>query len=392
MKRVALCGLLLGCSTPTPTLHIALAGPPTQACPSTDCAMVPMTCASVLSLRILDPDAPNTLLIDQCAPVELDGKRDVCELARINLDSTKLPVKTLDVQMAVYPTMVLPTDPMTGAPQCPATIKYDTVWGFPVSQNPTPALGGHAFYHPGDSDVVVTLGCTDLSSINDASCAAPLPLMINATVDDFETLGTSVAPNVADRLLVYVGEPHPGSSVFELNPNDATALDRTVIQPLPAWAKDVDATFKQAVCLEVLEDGAQSTATLRCRPATAATRYDLAGVRLAKATLSEILGTLQMAAFPDEGLTIGIVVDQLGSPVANYMVRASNGTVQYLSADRKSVIAGNSTSTSGIWVSRDAQFGTKFTTGLGAAMATGIGGLVAGKVTVVVLQLAPSTM
>jgi hypothetical protein len=61
--------------------------------------------------------------------------------------------------------------------------------------------------------------------------------------------------------------------------------------------------------------------------------------------------------------------------------------VSYLSKQQDQFVTG-ATSTSGIFVSRDAVFGTEFSTGLGPQQtAFGIGGRVVGRVTVVILQI-----
>ena len=68
-------------------------------------------------------------------------------------------------------------------------------------------------------------------------------------------------------------------------------------------------------------------------------------------------------------------------------------TIEYLSQDRSAVVAnGVATTSSGVFVSPDAPFGTAWSTkGGGLQIATGYGGLVEGKVSVLValLQLAP---
>lgn len=47
-----------GCQTPTPSLLLPLTDGESQVCPSTDCAMVPMPCPTVMSIRIFDPENP----------------------------------------------------------------------------------------------------------------------------------------------------------------------------------------------------------------------------------------------------------------------------------------------------------------------------------------------
>ena len=93
---------------------------------------------------------------------------------------------------------------------------------------------------------------------------------------------------------------------------------------------------------------------------------------------------------------IGVVLDKFGAPVPNMTVVPTGttpGTVQALSADRQSTCmmcptcTTCATSTNGVFVSTDAAFGTTYTVQNGMDTATGVGGLVSGKVTIVVLQL-----
>ena len=122
------------------------------------------------------------------------------------------------------------------------------------------------------------------------------------------------------------------------------------------------------------------------------TRRVGSGVRLSKAALDQMLAALSLTSFPVHGLTIGIVLDPSGNSVANQVVTPSAGTVQYFAADRANV-GGAKTTSSGVWVSTDAPFGTTFSTFGGTPPTTvqRIGGLIDGKVTIVVLQFGGGT-
>lgn len=362
MKRALLTLALVACHTPVPELRIALAGPPSQACPSTDCTLVPMSCASVMSIRIVDPADTSSRFLEQCVEVSPNRNQTMCALATVDLEPTLIPVRDLEIQVAVYPLAVIQPDPMKPDLVCPTKVDYSTATGFPVEQAPTPALGGHAFYHPGDDTVVVTLGCTDLAALNE-SCAISDLVKVTATVDDFDTrfpvMGGS--PSLADRLTVSVGEPQGQGSTFVLNPGDTRLLERSDIGPIPTWGGDVELRPNKYTCLEVLENVAQSTATLRCEPATSGEHLALRGAWLAKPQLDEILTALDLAEFPGEGITIGVVVDDVGNPIVGATVSPRTGTVMYLSNDRAGFVT-DGTSGTGIFVSRDAPFGTEIST------------------------------
>jgi hypothetical protein len=392
MKLAILVLALVACNTPTPKLRLALAGPPSQACPSTDCAQVPMSCKTVMSVRIVDPEDTASPYLEQCVQVPTNHNQNMCALATVDLDAAVIPVRDLEVQVALYPLSVIQPDPTNPELICPPKVAYSAATGFPVAQSPTPALGGHAFYHPGDDVVVVTLGCTDLAAINE-SCAISDLVKVAATVDDFNTrfpvMGGS--PSLADRLRVSIGEPQGLDNTFVLDPGDTRLLERSGNGPIPTWGGEVEIRLNKYACLEVLENVGQTTATLRCKPVTSSDLLELNGVWMAKAQLDEILSALQLVGFPDEGITAGVVVDDVGNPFVGAIVLPKAGTVTYLSADRTRFVSGGTTK-SGIFVSRDAPFGTELTaSGAGRQPVSGIGGLVMGRVTIVVLQFAAPT-
>jgi len=390
-KLAILVGVLAACNTPAPGLRLTFAGPPSQACPATDCAGIPMTCKTVMSIRIVDPEG-NGLPYDQCVEVSTNQHQNMCAITTVDLEPTAIPVRDLEVQIAVYPRSVIQPDPKNPVLVCPAKVNYSLATGFPVEQSPAPALGGHAFYHPGDEAVVVTLGCTDLAAIS-ASCATANLIAVDATVVDFDTRFTVMggSPSLADRLGVSVGEPQMRNGGFVLGAGDTRMLAREAAGPVPTWSGDAAIQFTRYTCLEVLENVGQSTATLRCSSASSDAHLTLTGAWMAKDRLDEILRALPLPAFPDEGLTVGVVVDGVGAPVADAVVSPKQGMVTYLSKDRTSFIGGGTTST-GIFISRDAPFGTEFTTGApGGPPVSGIGGMVMGRVTIVILPLGGST-
>lgn len=395
MKRavlVVVIGAIGACNTPTPSLRLALAGGPSQACPSTDCVDVRMRCPAVMSIRIVDPMDPASPYLSQCVPVSTNHNQDMCAIASVDLEPTPIPVRDLEVQVALYPATEIQSDPMNkNKLLCPTKVAYSAA-GFPVEQSPAPALGGHTYYHPGDEKVVVTLGCTDLAAINE-SCIASNLVTVTATVDNFDTR-SSVTGGQADDLWVSVGEPHGGDGRFVLQPRDLHPLLPSTTGQSPTWGDAIDDPFSTYACLDVLEAVAQSTATLRCKVVTAGGRLDLRGVRMTKDRLNVILSALDLASFPDDGLTVGMVVDEQGRPVTGASVSVDMGTVGYLSENFDQVVTGATltTSSNGIFLSRDATFGAEFFTGsAGLHTAFGIGGRVASRVTVVILQLGGPT-
>jgi hypothetical protein len=385
------CGLvgalaLAACSTPTPTLTFQFSGGPSQKCSSTQCTGIHMGCDAVMSIRIIDPQDPTGAWLSQCVSVPAMGPHDMCALNTVELSSRPIPVRDLEVQIAVYAASEL-------APgECPTKVNYSDATGYPVEQVPTPSLGGRTYYHPGDAVVSVTLGCTDVDAFND-SCVAANIIPVTATVDAFPD-ESSVTTAVASRLTVSVGEPRPSGvdGTFALRAADARMLAAVQASgSTPSWASDVDLHFTNYACVDVVESVAQTTASLRCRLASAADRLDLSGAWISKETLQTILAALVGSptppSFPDEGMTVGIVVDQSSVPVPGLVVNATAGTVQYLADPTK--LGGTQTAVSGIFVSKDAPFGTVFSTaGPGRVAVSAIGGRVQGKLTIVVLRFA----
>ncbi len=384
-----LVGAVAACTTPPLKIIYELAdGTPGQSCGVSDCADIPMGCESVLSVRIVSPDKPDEALVSTCKVVPSNQPKNLCSIGGIDLTPTDLPRKVLEVQVTVWPRSAvdIPETPDPDDIDClRVPVRFDDNFGFPIDLAPTPALGGHAFYHPGDTETVVTLGCTNKELINAPACVGTDTIEVTSTVIDFES-GVSVGAPLADRLDVFVGEPALVDTSFQLNPNKARALERTTSFP-PVWGSDVDLEFKSSACIEVREDDTGATTSLRCRNGitAASTRIDIAGVRVSKATLEEILGALSLSEFPPEGLTVGLVLDTVGNPAAGFTVASTQGTVQYLNANRTGLATGGKTTASGIFVSRDAPYGTLFST-FQTSQLTSIGGLVDGKLTIVLFD------
>ncbi len=425
-RLLAIALLCTACSTPPLALALAVSGAPSDSCGATSCADVHLSCQSVASIRILDPNDPLEPYIHMCVTVVPDKDSDLCSLASINLDQIPLPEQTLEVEVVVFPLSDV-TDPVTGDIVCPADVAFDAVDGFPISpleiENTAdsstfhtvhPAIGGRAFYHAGDSQVVVELGCPDLGALNSATCVGGDTIAVTATVLDFDTQ-QSVSTSVGNMLDVSIGEPKPAGAEYTLNSANTARLANTVQQPDPAWGGNVDLMFVEAACLEVLEDVPDTTSTLTCvttnggNPVSQQKALDFSGFRLENSDANPAVTTLQKIVTalgsPDlsKGLVVGVVLDDLGNlapgftvnpcPTAvNCMPTTMNGTVQYLSADGKS-FGGTKTTASGIFISNDAPFNTYFVSTNSAATppatVSGFGGLVDDKVTIVVLQFSP---
>lgn len=379
---------LAACETPSPSLRIRITGGPTQSCDTVSCAQVPLACKTWVGIRIIDPADPMTPFLSQCQTIQ-NGTDDLCAIARFELEPVPLPIDDLEIQVALFPASMITKDPITNEDVCPSNVEYDAVNGFPIEGDTAPAIGGRGYYRPGDEVITVTLGCTNLDLVNDPVCEGRANVRVSATVTDFDG-GFVIDP---DRLGVSVGAPRSKvAGGYELNPGDITALERTPAVIPPAWRISLDAMFTSYACLAVLEDIARSTTALTCTAATVTDdELDFQGIRLSRDSLEQIFAALSLAQLPTVGMTIGIVVDDLGKPVPNQVVSVPPGaSIRYLSADRTSSggVVTSGGPRGGVFVSLDAPFGTMFSTTniLPTAPKPQVGGRIDGKVSIVVLR------
>lgn len=418
MRALVGAGLLFAaCSDPTFSLRYRLTAGDAQQCYSdegdvtTSCEDITMLCDAYLSVRVLNPDDPDAPYISMCEPLA-DRQPTLCAIAGPSLPMPAMPVseQTLEVQVAIFPSDAILSDPLTGAPVCPK-VEY-AANGLPSAAihicdelDPfacprVPAVGGRAFYHPGDDKTVVDLGCTNLEQLtNPFSCEGVNRVDVTATVKDFDLPVSSVGDAVADRLNVGIGEPSPLGDTYELRPEDSSPLGRTMAAT-PAWSALVtDLDLMSAGCIEVREDSAGTTSTLTCsNDVVGKSRIELSGYFLKKSTLAQIISALGLPSFPDTGgLVIGLVVDENFTPLAGREVNCPGCAVQYINMNRTGLTLG-ATSASGIFVSTNAPFGTELSVQalpgdiIDLSDASGVGGIVEGKVTIVVLVYRESTI
>ena len=364
-------------------------------CPQPECSQIPLSCNAVLSLRIVDASDPSLVYVSKCLPVE--HASDLCAIGQLDLGSTNaVPNKMVRVEVLVWPEVRVP-DLM-----CPSDVQFDAQ-NMPEAVDPAPAIGGQTYFVPGSSDTVtVSLGCLDVTALDDVACLAPGSVSVAADVDDFDS-GIFIPPATAANVTVSVGEPKArtnpttGDVEWDLEPADLTMLPQTVAGPVPAW-KDpsVPIVFQRAACVQVLETGTQETPTITCHGADKnSTSLDLRAFRLLKASLAQAYSALRLPGVPDSGLVVGMVVDTDGNPLAGASVMPSAGSVQFLTEDRSGMDPGNVTTKSGMFVSRDVPFDATWTATDGhgnlPTESPLIGGLVVGKATVLWIQIEPPT-
>jgi hypothetical protein len=163
---------------------------------------------------------------------------------------------------------------------------------------------------------------------------------------------------------------------------------------VPAWGADVAFVPTASACVEVFEDGAQTTAAVACTNNITSQPLDLPGIRLSKATLDSLLPALpppNTNKFPLQGMVIGKALTYLGAPAQGVQITPSSPTahILYLSDDGTTFTASGITGTSGIWISLDATYPTVFHAVGQTPAPDGFGGLIAGKADIVIIQLKP---
>ena len=389
MRLALLLLALVGCETPNAKIVYVISDGVSQGCGSSSCADIKIPCDAVISVRILRPSDTPAPLVTICEALPKNKNRDLCAISSVDLSDrpVELPVETLEVQMLIWAHQDVEVEGKPEELDCAKNeVKFDAVGGFPIAQAPSPAIGGHTYYHPGDEEIRIELGCTDLPSLNKCD---PMRVEYTATVENFESIGVLVSREQGFELTVDIGEPklRGTDSVYSLVIEDLERMVMdTVVVFTPFWHAIFEPTYVEKTCVQVLEDAAQATASVRCTdenvpPQTMA--VSLSGVHVPKSSLDQILAALSLAQFPANGLVIGVVVDSVSNPVAGATVIANNATIRYLSADRTNA-NGTSTSTNGIFISQDADFGTARFSVAGSQQQ--VGGLIQGKLTVVVIK------
>jgi hypothetical protein len=370
-------------------LHLSWRTEGSMPCPAATCRSMELLCDATVSVRIIDAADPSRIYVDRCLP--LDAADDLCGLSALPLGGEEVPNTAVRVQVSIWPRAAV-------GDQCPAQVSYD-LQGLPQLLGNVPAIGGEQLVRLGDDDIDVALACPNIDALASDACLAGRPVKIGAGVDDFAQ-GRSVDQATADYLILSAGEPmerltEDGGTEWELRP---TALSQLVPEAGgrgdPAWTGALDPAVEDVLCLEVLHR-TEGTPTATCRSMPSAVRsVELDGGYVPPALRDRVLTAIGLSALPPDGLVVGRVVDRNGAPVPGMSVLASPpASAVYISGDGARIEADlDETSTSGLFVSTDAAFGTLWSVYGNSpapvpASRPAIGGRIRGHLTVVELVL-----
>jgi hypothetical protein len=229
---------------------------------------------------------------------------------------------------------------------------------------------------------------------------------VTATIDEFQSqFPVTTASDTAEHLRVAIGEPRASGLGFVLDPSDVhelALLDDTSAgaSDTATWTANIDnLAINQYACIEVFDESANGPGMVRCARASTASplaqALALKGIWIDPETVAKVLENLSSDPWPtslQNGLTLGMVING-ATPASGYVVLSSNAsgnlsqspTVSYLS---DSGFGGSATSSNGLFISRDAPFGTQFSIGGQGLPTMGVtGGAVNSKITVVILPV-----
>ncbi|HEU5060151.1 MAG TPA: hypothetical protein VFU21_26650 [Kofleriaceae bacterium] len=333
-------------------------------CDSESCADYGMSCGATVGIRILDVADDGRIVADACIPVP--PASTVCGMGNVTGPTFfNIPPHRLRIEAAAWRPEVLEFDPVL-AGECPDDPLFD-VRGVPLDTfRPRPAFAGAAYFDAGsDVDVaMVPLSCTDPDQLDQQECGLVDTTAIRVTADDIET-ALDITTEQASNLTVGLAEPRAvpdgdGGMVYVIESSDTTPLEPVTGIPIPTFAGTTDRVPGTA-CSVLLELTPQSVASVTCeRQPAEADEIEVRGVLVTVETLDQILAAMGADSFPPEGLVVGRVVDHTGAPLSNVRVMPSEGTAEYLSADR-STLLGNDTSVNGLFIARDVPFGATWT-------------------------------
>lgn len=375
-------------------------------CLEDDCSKYGLACGAILGFRIVDAEfvqnesgnlEPANVYVDKC--VRVSTAENVCALGGLDIGQLPMvPAKMLQLQMALWSPDELGIAPgeFVTAEHCPKNV-FD-LQGIPRMDGPQPAFGGAVYFRAGENAFVdIPLACPNPGAVHTVECQ-PSTTVVTVKVDDLETT-TFVPPSQALTMTVSIAKPTeraggggPEWIIENANSHDLT-LDTEAL--IPEWMDAVMEDFGNTACVLAL-DGAETnpTTSAHCTEVNpfAAALPDMRGFLVSETDRTRFLAALGLPGLPAQGLVVGRVVDQFGTPQAGAKVvpLAITSTVRYLSSDGLTTTT-TTTGPSGYFFVEDAPFGTEWTASVDTRTEDGtfLAGLLVGKISVVQIKLTP---
>ncbi len=394
--RIALSAIVLcavpSCSEPVPIspfqIGLTLSDAPPFSCPNLACEDYGLSCGALLSVRIVSTeDEPPQVYGEKC--IVLAPAQNICTVDTVfpeEIPFPEIPNKMVNIQVALWPTSV------SESLECP-NASFD-LQGLPLNEDPQPALAGSVYFQVGSADKTsVPVACRNSFALN--QCVPPTIRTPAKLFRDIQAVPSLDAP----RLDLALGEPrlHSENGMEEEwvlsneDTQDMLLINRD--HPIPQWEVELrlNQNFEREICILVEDDKPQAVTAVHC------TRLDtkledtvtLPSYFVDKALLQQILDGLALSSFPDRGLVIGRVVRGTDGVLNAAVTKlGEDGTFFYLNDNLEKDEALEKTSQRGFFVSLDAPHGSKWSAvGLPGEQADGYGGLIAGKLSLVLISL-----
>ena len=321
---------------------------------------------------------------------------DLCALGNLPPGSVfvDLPARPLRVEVAAWSADVLAAAGLDG--ECPEGNLFDLAGRPLVGLNPQPAFAGASYFDASSAETLasVRLSCPDPGSLNTSDCA-PFRVQVRASPIDLETPPEQDEPaSLPSGLLVRMAGV---SEVLDGDGLPATEVDNDAIVVLedeatgPTFAADIfESELPSPICVLTLEQTPEATTSIVCGTYNTLSTTEVSAATLPKSTLDEILAAIDLSQFPERGLVIGRVYDELtGEPLAGVqLIPELGGTIEYLNSTRDDTLS-DRTFDNGYFIATDVPFNSAWTATTDDYTATAElrGGLVRNVVTLLLVPM-----
>lgn len=344
-----------------------------------------------------DSDAGSGVLVTARACVDVPQSESLCGVDEVSVPFQNVPARMAQIQVALWS-----PEALADYDDCPDVV-FDLKGAPRLDFLPQPAFAGWSYFDVGKKEIAsVSLECFDPDQLDTMECQ-PESTAVAALVDNMAA-GVVVADQ-APNLDVSVGEPRAvmlpeGGIEWVLEPTDTYDLSLVDV-PTPYWYREDVPGFVAHGCVLVLDRlPPQAVASVACTrkedfDQTPGEPLILHGLFLPDDTLENIMNAAGMGdSFPDQGLVIGRVVNEVGVEQDNVVVSTtdSDATIEYVDASFTG-LTDTKTSSNGYFISRDAEWKSQWTAQHAVCgntqNGTYVAGLIKGKITAVVIRMNP---